>query len=262
MFLNEIYLALLSRRNAPVTQKLYFVTIVNRLCADPRALVEIYLNYDCDQTVDNIFQTIIEDLSKFSTTPVATTNTNEHVYEDLHAKTAPAGEWQLKAILPPPLSVAQIMPHQESEPDYPREYAVKRLSLEALVDALRSLMNWSASVRSDGGDALKAEGDHKRSLDELRPSIDPAASDSASRQETPLAPSTTLADDDPDHLEKEKARKTALTKAIAQFNFKPKKGIKLLLRDGFIPGDSPEEIGNFLLREDKLDKAQIGEFLG
>ncbi|XP_044717472.1 sec7 domain-containing protein [Hirsutella rhossiliensis] len=261
VFLNEIYLALLSRRNAPVTQKLCFVTILNRLCADPRALVEIYLNYDCDQTVDNIFQTIVEDLSKFSTTPVAITSTNEQIYEDLRAKTLPASEWQLKGILPPPLTVAQIVPHQESEPDFPKEYAIKRMSLEALVEALRSLVNWSASVRTDG-EMLKSTGENKFSLDEVRPSIDPTASDSASRLETPLAPSTPLVEDDPDHLEKEKARKTALTKAIAQFNFKPKKGIKLLLRDGFIPGDSPEEIGNYLLKEDKLDKAQIGEFLG
>ncbi|POR34718.1 Protein transport protein SEC7 [Tolypocladium paradoxum] len=262
VILNEIYLALLSRRNAPVSQKLHFVTILNRLCADPRALVEIYLNYDCDQTVDNIFQTIVEDLSKFSTTPVAITSIHEQVYEELRAKTAPASEWQLRGILPPPLTVAQIVPQQENEPDFPKEYAMKRLSLEALVEALRSLLNWSASVRTDGGETLKTDGDNKASLDELRPSIDPTLSDSASRLETPLPPSTPVVDDDPDQLEKEKARKTALTNAIRQFNFKPKRGIKQFLRDGFIPSDSPEDIAAFLLKEDKLDKAQIGEYLG
>lgn len=262
MFLNEIYLALLSRRNAPVSQKLYFVTILNRLCVDPRALVETYLNYDCDQTVDNIFQTMVEDLSKFSITPLTITTINEQVYEELRAKTPPASEWQLKGILPPPLTVAQIISPQENEPDYPKEYAMKRLSLEALVETLRSLVNWSASVRSDGGDMLRPDGDNRPSLEELRPSIDPTLSDSASRLETPLPPSTPVVDDDPDQLEKEKARKTALMNAIQQFNFKPKKGIKLLLRDGFITSDSPADIASFLLKEDKLDKAQIGEYLG
>ncbi|UNI20431.1 guanine nucleotide exchange protein for ADP-robosylation factor [Purpureocillium takamizusanense] len=262
VILNEIYLALLSRRNAPLSQKLYFVTILNRLCADPRALVEIYLNYDCDQTVDNIFQTIVEDLSKFSTTPVAITSINEQVYEELRAKSAPASEWQLKGILPPPLTVVHIVPQQEAEPDFPKEYAIKRLSLEALVESLRSLVNWSASLRADGTETVKADGDTKASLDELRPSIDPTASESASRLETPLPPSTPVVDDDPDQLEKEKARKTALMNAIRQFNFKPKRGIKLLLRDGFIASEEPAEIASFLLKEDKLDKAQIGEFLG
>ncbi|KAG5923773.1 hypothetical protein E4U42_004839 [Claviceps africana] len=264
VFLNEIYLALLSRRNAPVSQKLYFVTILNRLCADPRALVETYLNYDCDQTVDNIFQTMIEDLSKFSITPLTITTINEQVYEEARAKTPSASEWQLKGILPPPLTVAHIVSPQDNEPDYPKEYAMKRLSLEALVETVRSLVNWSASVRSDGADMSRVDGDAKASLDDLRPSIDPTStlSDSASRLETPLPPSTPVVDDDPDQLEKEKARKTALTNAIRQFNFKPKKGIKLLIRDGFIKSNSPADIADFLLKEEKLDKTQIGEYLG
>ncbi|KAH7163552.1 hypothetical protein B0J13DRAFT_538797 [Dactylonectria estremocensis] len=231
VFLNEIYLALLARRTAPLSQKLQFVTILNRLCADPRAL----------QTVDNIYQTIIEDLSKFSTTPVLITTIHEQAYEEMRLKSSPASEWQLKATLPPSLTVAQIAPHQEPEPDYPKEYAIKRLSLEALVETLRSLVNCTRV------DNLESNA----SLDVIRPSIDPIISDSASRVETPLPPAT------PD-----KARKIALTNAINQFNFKPKKGMKLLIRDGFILSDTPKDIAEFLLREDKLDKAQIGEYLG
>lgn len=260
--MNEIYLALLSRRNGPLSQKLYFVTILNRLCADPRALVETYLNYDCEQTVDNIYQTIIEDLSKFATTPVAITSINEQTYEEIRLKTAAASEWQLKAILPPSLTVARIVPNQEAEADYPKEYAIKRLSLEAIVEALRSLVNWSASVRGDS-DALRTnnneESTHGPSIDELRPSFDPSMTENSS---TPLPPSTPVLEDDPDQLEKEKARKTAFTNAVRQFNFKPKKGIKLLVRDGFIPSDSPQDIAEFCLKEDKLDKAALGEFLG
>ncbi|PTB67370.1 guanine nucleotide exchange factor [Trichoderma citrinoviride] len=260
VILNEIYLALLSQKNAPLTQKLYFVSILNRLCADPRALVETYLNYDCDQSVENIFQTVIEDLSKFATAPVTITSIHEQAYEEYRAKTAPASEWQLKGILPPSLTVAHIAPHQENEPDYPKEYAIKRLSLEALVETLRSLVNWSAPMRSDS-EIARPDGDTRATFDELRPSIDPT-SESASRLDTPLPPSTPILEDDPDYLSKEKARKTALMKDIRQFNFKPKKGIELLIRDGFIPSDSPKDIATFLLNEDKLDKAQIGEYLG
>ncbi|UKZ86187.1 uncharacterized protein TrAFT101_002025 [Trichoderma asperellum] len=260
VILNEIYLALLSQKNAPLTQKLYFVSILNRLCADPRALVETYLNYDCDQSVENIFQTVIEDLSKFATAPVSITSIHEQAYEEYRGRTAPASEWQLKGILPPSLTVAQIIPHQENETDYPKEYAIKRLSLEALVETLRSLVNWSASVRSDS-ENVRTDADARTSFDELRPSIDPT-SESASRLDTPLPPSTPVLEDDPDYLSKEKARKTALMKGIRQFNFKPKKGIELLLRDGFIASDSPQDIATFLLSEDKLDKAQIGEYLG
>lgn len=261
VILNEIYLALLSQRNAPISQKLYFITILNRLCADPRALVETYLNYDCDQTVDNIYQAIIEDLSKFSTASVPVTPANEQIYEESRAKAQAASEWQLKTILPPSLTVAHILPQAEAEPDYPKEYAVKRIALEALVEALKSLVNWSASVRPEAGQS-RLEKDSKMSTDELRASIDPTASEATSRIDTPLPPSTPVLDDDPAQLEKEKARKTALMNAIRKFNFKPKHGIKALVAEGFIPSDSPEDIARFLLKEDKLDKAQIGEYLG
>ncbi|KAJ9418516.1 hypothetical protein QL093DRAFT_2386360, partial [Fusarium oxysporum] len=196
---------------APLSQKLQFVTILNRLCADPKALT-------------------------FSTTPLTITTINEQVYEEMRLKTTPASEWQLKATLPPPLTVAHIAPHQETEPDYPKEYAIKRLSIEALVETLRSMVNWSAPIR---GDPEPPRSEKPRPQGFSRPSTD-----------------------DPDQLEKEKARKTALMKGINQFNFKPKKGIQMLLRDGFIPSDSPKDIAEFLIKEDKLDKAQIGEYLG
>jgi brefeldin A-inhibited guanine nucleotide-exchange protein len=107
VFLNEIYLALLARRNAPLSQKLYFVSILSRICADPRALVETYLNYDCDRNIDNIFQTIVEDLSKFATAPVSITAAQEQLYEEKVAKSNNHGaDWSHRPVLPPPLSVA------------------------------------------------------------------------------------------------------------------------------------------------------------
>lgn len=57
VFLKEIYLAILERRTSPAFQKQYFMDVLERLAADPRALVELYLNYDCDRAaLENIFQ--------------------------------------------------------------------------------------------------------------------------------------------------------------------------------------------------------------
>ncbi|KAI1134746.1 Sec7-domain-containing protein [Hypoxylon sp. FL0543] len=261
VFLNEIYLALLARRTAPPSQKLYFINILTRFCGDPRGLVETYLNYDCDSHVDNIFQTIIEDLSKLAINPVPVTAAQEQLYEEKNSNTHNGSDWQLKGMLPPPLNVRDIVPPSEPEHEIPREYVIKRTALEALVEALRSLVNWSAVGRPDVNGASR-DTDTRASVDDIRESIDPSAADSSSRLETPLAPSTPVVDDDPAQLEKEKARKTALANAIRQFNFKPKKGIKLLIQEGFIPSDKPEDIARFLISDDRLDKAQIGEYLG
>ncbi|KAH9995338.1 Sec7-domain-containing protein [Xylariaceae sp. FL0662B] len=261
VFLNEIYLALLARRTAPPSQKLYFVSVLTRFCGDPRGLVETYLNYDCDSHVDNIFQTIIEDLSKIAIAPVLITTSQEQLFEERNSNPNQSPEWQLKGMLPPPLNVRDIMPPSEPEPEIPREYVMKRAALDSLIEALRSLVNWSVAGRPDANSAT-SDGDTRASAEDIRESIDPSATDSNSRLETPIPPSTPVIEDDPAQLEKEKARKTALANAIRQFNFKPKKGIKLLIQSGFIPSDSPQDIARFLVSDDRLDKAQIGEYLG
>lgn len=251
----------MARRTAPPSQKLYFINILTRFCGDPRGLVETYLNYDCDSHVDNIFQTIIEDLSRLAINPVPVTAAQEQLYEEKNSNPHNGADWQLKGMLPPPLNLRDIVPPSEPETEIPKEYVIKRTALDSLVEALRSLVNWSAVGRPDANGASR-DSDTRTSADDIRESIEPSVVDSSSRLETPLPPSTPVVDDDPAQLEKEKARKTALANAIRQFNFKPKKGIKLLVQERFIPSDSPEDIARFLISDDRLDKTQIGEYLG
>ncbi|KAK3502226.1 hypothetical protein B0T13DRAFT_523963 [Neurospora crassa] len=263
VFLNEIYLALLARRTAPLSQKLAFVSILKRLCEDPRALVEFYLNYDCDRNVDNIFQRIVEDLSKFATSSTTVTALQEQQYEENHAKYGSASEWQMRNVLPPPLTVALIAQNTDTDGDIPKDYVLKRQALDSLVESLRSLLNWSHPGRPEVITTGTGISERRPSSDEIRESMDPSImGESLSRLDTPTMPSTPLLDDDPDQLEKEKQRKTALGNAIRVFNYKPKNGIKLLLKEGFIPEDTPDAIAKFLISEERLDKAQIGEYLG
>ena len=55
--MKEIYLTILDNKHSSVQQKTYLLQVLERLCSDPRALVEFYLNYDCDgSALDNMFQ--------------------------------------------------------------------------------------------------------------------------------------------------------------------------------------------------------------
>lgn len=57
VFLKEIYFNVLDNKHSSVQQKQALLNVLERLCADPRALVEFYLNYDCDDSaLDNMFQ--------------------------------------------------------------------------------------------------------------------------------------------------------------------------------------------------------------
>ena len=44
-------------KTSTLKQKAVILTMLQRLCENPQALVEIYLNYDCDsEAVDNIYE--------------------------------------------------------------------------------------------------------------------------------------------------------------------------------------------------------------
>ena len=256
---------ILERKNAPSFQKLYVMKILKRLSTDPRALVEIYLNYDCESTaLDNMFQRIIELLSKISATPVIATPQQQQQYVDQHAKDMDSDlDWHDHGKLPPSLTTTSLNVPWNHEWDLPVDFLLKQQALDCLVRTLRSLVDWSQDNLAVT--AFKIEHDLRKSIDGARESLDPGrynGSPRLSTTDTPIAPSTPLLEDDPSQLEKVKQRKTALSNGVRQFNFKPKRGIKTLLKDGFIRNDTPEAIADFIIQNDRLDKAMIGEYLG
>jgi len=54
---NEIFIPILEMRTSTLKQKIVLLNVLQRLCQDPQALVEIYLNYDCDrEAIENIYE--------------------------------------------------------------------------------------------------------------------------------------------------------------------------------------------------------------
>ena len=61
MLFNEIFLPILEMRHATLRQKSLLLSVYQRLCQDPQALVEIYINYDCDRTaIENIYERLTQ----------------------------------------------------------------------------------------------------------------------------------------------------------------------------------------------------------
>ncbi|THC92980.1 hypothetical protein EYZ11_007541 [Aspergillus tanneri] len=268
VFLKEIYLAILEKRNSPTFQKQYFMEILERLAGDPRALVEIYLNYDCDRTaLENIFQNVIEQLSRYSSVPVAVTAFQQQQYQEHYVKVSKLGnEWHQHGTLPPTLTSANISnSSQMNLQGVPPEYILKNQAVECLVEILQSLDNW-ASQRIADHTAAAPNRSSQKSIDNSRESLDTNAGAYLSSPridgDGSTGRSTPVAEDDPSQIEKVKQRKIALTNAVQQFNFKPKRGIKLFIKEGFVRSDSPEDLAAFLIRNERLDKAMLGEYLG
>jgi brefeldin A-inhibited guanine nucleotide-exchange protein len=270
VFLKEIYLAILDKKTAPAFQKQCIITVLTRLASDPRALVEIYLNYDCDRAaLDNFYQRIIEHISRIASSPVQVTAQQELLYIEQQSKHGNAmSEWLAQSTLPPSLSTSTIASAPDTNQDIPAEYIMKQHSLECLVETLRSMVNWSQQGLNDVAASL-SNPESRNSIEDFRDSIDTRENGVSQSPIVPsvetsanTVPGTPLAEDDPAELERVKQHKTALNNAIKQFNFKPKKGVKVLIAGGFIPSDSPQDIARFLVTNDRLDKKALGEYLG
>lgn len=170
--------------------------------------------------------------------------------------------------MPPSLSTASLSATSASpaDPTFPPDYPLKKQSLGCLIAVLESMVWWSQKGLADA--LQQSSGDpEENSRDSLENTL-PTPRVSTVVTPTVTTPHTEFAEfsgtfDDPNQLEKAKQRKTALTEAIRQFNFKPKRGVKSLIDDGFIKSSSPGDIAEFLLNgTSMLSKAMIGEYLG
>ncbi|KAJ7283686.1 hypothetical protein C8J57DRAFT_1293277 [Mycena rebaudengoi] len=264
VLLHEIFIPILEMRTSTLKQKAVILGMLSRLCQDPQALVEIYLNYDCDsEAADNIYEHLMNIISKIGSMPFAATPPKAS------EPPSPALTPTVKAHgVPPSLSTSSLAVSGTMDTSVLglSENQLKRQGLECLVAVLRSLVAWGTASGKMSDDPLATpstrshQGDNTRrdsmtadsSLDKLSagPSVE------ALRQPTPDLV------DDPSKFENAKQKKTTLLEGIKKFNFKPKRGIQFLIDTGFIPSKSPQDVASFLLSTDGLNKAMIGEYLG
>ena len=60
---HEIFIPILEMKTSTLKQKAVILSMLSRLCQDPQALVDIYINYDCDsEASDNIYERCVVEL--------------------------------------------------------------------------------------------------------------------------------------------------------------------------------------------------------
>ena len=176
--MNEIFLPILEMRNSSVRQKAVLLNVFSRLCLDPQALVEFYINYDCDRTsLDNVYERLVNIISRigtsqYTTVTVANVGKDGKESKDLDSSAAGTASWSAAMPYLPPISSSSssstslsssfgpgsaahadlIIPAMTPSliiPTLPIETQLKRQSLECLVSLLRSLVAWAS--RPTGG---------------------------------------------------------------------------------------------------------------
>lgn len=66
VFFKDIFLPVLATSASSFQHKWLVVQAISRICADPQTLVDLYVNYDCDLTLSNVFESMIADVSKIA----------------------------------------------------------------------------------------------------------------------------------------------------------------------------------------------------
>lgn len=83
VLLHEIFIPILEMKTSTLKQKAVILSMLQRLCQEPQALVEIYLNYDCDgEAVDNIYEQYVHVLCAYNPALIIYMQLDEHHLED------------------------------------------------------------------------------------------------------------------------------------------------------------------------------------
>uniref|UniRef100_L7M2N7 Putative brefeldin a-inhibited guanine nucleotide-exchange protein 1 n=1 Tax=Rhipicephalus pulchellus TaxID=72859 RepID=L7M2N7_RHIPC len=226
VFFKEIFLNILETSSSSFGHKWKVIQVLTRICADAQSVVDIYVNYDCDLNAANIFERLVNDLSK----------------------------------------IAQGRQALELGATVHQEKSMRIKGLECLVSILKCMLEWSrdlytnvtgnatgstatgANNAAGSGTTLEAPEEEDRSLVSHGGSCNSLNS-------------ATSSCNIPEQLEVLKQQKEIMEQGIDLFNRKPKRGLQFLQEHGLV-GPRPWDIAEFFHSDERLDKKQIGDFLG
>ncbi|CAB4255659.1 similar to Saccharomyces cerevisiae YDR170C SEC7 Guanine nucleotide exchange factor (GEF) for ADP ribosylation factors involved in proliferation of the Golgi [Maudiozyma barnettii] len=264
VFLTEIYFPITELKTATSQQKRYFLTVIQRICNDPRTLIEFYLNYDCNPGMPNIMEIMVDYLTKLALTRVEITPSQRSYYEEQLSKPLSTFNFNELPLLTTSTLPSNIDPNQGALL-FPIDFALKMTSLNCIISILRSLGSWAHKALNPNSNIVNpAKGSNQlgQSVDGTNTNTSLTLGDENSASESNVNINVSQDVDDPTQFENLKQRKTQLSDSVAIFNNKPKKAIPGLISRGFIIDDSPSSIAKWLLETDGLDLAVVGDYLG
>ncbi|OXB61024.1 hypothetical protein ASZ78_015021 [Callipepla squamata] len=229
VFFKEIFLNILETSSSSFEHKWMVIQTLTRICADAQCVVDIYVNYDCDLNAANIFERLVNDLSK----------------------------------------IAQGRSGHELGMTPLQELSLRKKGLECLVSILKCMVEWSRDLYVNPNHQTSlgtykpseqeiAEG---KCLDSGGRRSSVSSLDSTVSSGVGSVGTQTAVPDDPEQFEVIKQQKEIIEHGIELFNKKPKRGIQYLQEQGML-GSTAEDIAQFLHQEERLCSTQAGEFLG
>ncbi|MEQ2214363.1 Brefeldin A-inhibited guanine nucleotide-exchange protein 2, partial [Xenoophorus captivus] len=213
VFFREIFLTILETSSSSFEHKWMVIQTLTRIYA--QCVVDIYVNYDCDLNAANIFERLVNDLSK----------------------------------------IAQGRSGQELGMTPLQELSLRKKGLECLVSILKCMVEWSKDMYVNPNLQANLGQEHPADSEgaELKlPEQTTGRRDSVSSLDSNYSSIAMSQADHPEQYEVIKQQKDIIEHGIELFNKKPKRGVQYLQDQGML-GSTAEDIGQFLHQEDRLD---------
>nr|XP_060628131.1 brefeldin A-inhibited guanine nucleotide-exchange protein 2 isoform X2 [Anolis sagrei ordinatus] len=229
VFFKEIFLNILETSSSSFEHKWMVIQTLTRISADAQCVVDIYVNYDCDLNAANIFERLVNDLSK----------------------------------------IAQGRSGHELGMTPLQELSLRKKGLECLVSILKCMVEWSKDlyVNPNHQASLGPDRPSDQEMSEGKCLEMGGRRSSASSLDSTVSSgigsvgTQTAVPDDPEQFEVIKQQKEIIEHGIELFNKKTKRGLQYLQEQGML-GIAAEDIAQFLHQEERLCSNQVGEFLG
>jgi len=259
-FVTNVFFVILESRNSTVEHKILVLTMFKEICSCEDTLAEIFLNYDCDLSAVDLFHRIVTALAKQGGYEGSSSNSlsiyNDGLLNSLYSSSRNAR------------NIALRQSHRE-------------LKLNAMTALRQVLASLYASVKVgnqqntngiDGTSCLSGNSGHSSNATTIcfdNTTNNSGGNDMSKAVEQTYgnfvvaagssAPSSNIVK----MYDSKRKRREQEAEIYIRFNQDPKAGLKYAGECGLLDVTSPEEVAKFFLKnKDKLDKTQIGDYLG
>jgi brefeldin A-inhibited guanine nucleotide-exchange protein len=277
IFITNIFLRILESENSTYDHKMGVLEVLQKLCNDQEALVEIFINYDCDLNEVDLFRRIIDALSKITKNPQVSTSKLTVDFLSSSKKLAQeeksVREYCLKALVDICKSLYRTANLGDSGSgngqgqsqglgqDQVLTVSTDKTSIQTMESAERKdekvvqgddLSSCSFEVNQELSTVAEEEGiTVTNNIIGVSPSPG-AGAGAAGANETKVM----------EAFDMKKKRQAEIETGILKFNLKPIKGITFLVAQGHMEM-TPKSIAKFLWSyNDRLDKTQVGDYIG
>lgn len=228
VFFKEIFLNILEASTSSFEHKWMVIQALTRICGDAQSVVDIYVNYDCDLSAANLLERLVNHLSKIA-----------------------QGRQAIET---------GIRPMEEK--------AMRIRGLECLVSVLKCMVEWSKDLYVNPNSqtsllepATKSPNNYETNNENGSVHLKSTLGGSSQSLNSMGSSINREVLDLPEELEERKQRKEVMETGIDMFNRKPKKGVQFLQEHKLI-GSTVEDVAKWLLKDERLDKTLIGDYLG